>query len=228
MFSWTLKEPQCVSQQMKRSQHASTDHNDSNLAVSVKSHNNCFSARRWLEGSQQLRSLSLASLRGSQPAALRTVSVFPSASSTVPGVSRLRSPCLHRSGWTYSCTPGRSTPLPQHRRSRLGVWPQAQASLDEEQRHCCFFRQYLRAMPVRQFLDQVFLRPPCQPASSPQRDAKLVSQGCFHLPSSGCALRFCGDDGLTDAAALRQRPVALSSGGITTIPAPTAVCPSCC
>ena len=61
--------------------------------------------------------------------------------------------------------------------------PRAEASPDAQQRHCCFFRQCLRAMPAHQYLDQVFLQPPCRQASSPQRDAKLVSQGCFHQPS---------------------------------------------
>ena len=37
---------QCVSQNMNRSQHAFTDYNDSNLAVSLRSHSNCFKGRQ--------------------------------------------------------------------------------------------------------------------------------------------------------------------------------------
>ena len=71
MFPWTLREVHCVSQHMKRSQHASTDNHASNLVVSLRSHRNCFFSR-----SQQLRSVTKLLLP-------RTVAVFPKASSKI-------------------------------------------------------------------------------------------------------------------------------------------------
>ena len=131
----------------------------------------------------------LASHRGWQPAAPRTVAVFPNDSSMVvqPGASashvrdrpastivdRL---LLARLNGPLDCPSivgqGEATP------------PRAQASPDESQRRCCFFRQCLRAMPMHWSLDRVFLQP-CWQASSPQRDAKRVSKGCFRQPSPG-------------------------------------------
>ena len=62
VFSLTFEKAAVRAQNMIRSQHASTDYNDSNLVVSLRSHSDCllqqlFSAHRRPEGSTQLRSV---------------------------------------------------------------------------------------------------------------------------------------------------------------------------
>ena len=154
MLSWTLRGLQCVSQHMNRPQHASADNHGSNLAMSLRSHSTCCSARRWPEGPQQLRSVTRLLLLCTEGRNLQLIAhwLFPER--------HIQS----RSAWCKA----------SHVRDRPASTDNATAASSVS---AC-------APRAQQSHEQIFLQPPCRQASLPQSDTKLVSQGCFHQPSS--------------------------------------------
>ena len=118
----------CRSQHMNRSQHASTGYHQSNLAVSLRSHSKCFAARRWPEAPRQRRSLAGLLLPHPEAGNLQLLAhwLFPErltqGRSAWCSASHVRDrPASTAVDRLLLAPPQRSTPLPQHRRSRQGL-----------------------------------------------------------------------------------------------------------
>ena len=151
---------------MNRSQHASTDYHESQQAINLKSHGNCFSATVLstpLTGGINTTTLSTrihlprTESRNLQSLApwLFSERLIQGRSAWCSGVSCPRSPL-----WSdFSLRASTIHPVAAASSVKARSPGLAQASPDEQQRRCCCLCQCLRATPTQQSLDQVFLQP---------------------------------------------------------------------
>ena len=151
-----------------------------NLAVSLRSHSESFSARRRPEGPQKLRSVTGLLLHRIEARNRQLLAPWLFPERLIQG----------RSAWCPSSQVRdrpTSTVVDRLLFARLNdphdyngivgqaAQPRAQASPDEQQRRCCFFRQCLHATRTHQSLDQVLLQPlPASPVAATRYEARLA------------------------------------------------------